>query len=253
MTAPRFPLHLDLAGRRVLVVGGGPVAVRRVTALLAAGAQVVVVSPVVADTMPADVTVRTRTFEPADVDGAWLVLACTGVVDDTVADICLAKEVWCVRADDADASPAWVPAVARAGGLTVSVSAGGDPRRAVAVRDAVALALDTGELPLRRRRPGPGRVTLVTVGPEPDLMTVRGRRALAAADVVVSDGVLGEGVRAQVIEAGGDPAALLADRALAGDQVVHLSEDGHSHAQLAAVCRARGVAVTIVPGVAPGP
>ncbi|MDP1877803.1 MAG: NAD(P)-dependent oxidoreductase, partial [Actinomycetota bacterium] len=40
-----YPLHLDLAGRRVLVVGAGGVASRRVDALLAAGADVVVVAP----------------------------------------------------------------------------------------------------------------------------------------------------------------------------------------------------------------
>ena len=100
---------------------------------------------------------------------------------------------------------AWTPAVARGGadgpaeGITVAVTAGGDPRRAVAVRDAVAAALDSGTLPVRRvRRPASalggsgagrvGRVSLVGGGPgAEDLITVRGRALLAAADVVVVD------------------------------------------------------------------
>ena len=102
------------------------------------------------------VPVEQRAFAASDVDGAWLVLARTGTVDAAVAAACEAARTWCVRADDAAASPAWVPAVARVDDVVVSVTAGRDPRRAVALRDAVALSLDTGELPLRRARPGAG-------------------------------------------------------------------------------------------------
>ncbi|MDP9433958.1 MAG: uroporphyrinogen-III C-methyltransferase, partial [Actinomycetota bacterium] len=115
----RFPLSLDLAGRRVLVVGGGAVAARRVRSLLDAGAAVEVVAPSVAPGFPS-VPVAARAFAPSDVDGAWLVLACTGVVDDEVAAACEAARVWYVRADDATASPAWVPAVARVDDVVVA-------------------------------------------------------------------------------------------------------------------------------------
>ena len=58
----------------------------------------------------------------------------------------------------------------------------------MAVRNAIAQALDAGALPLRRHRAGPGAVVLVGGGPgDADLLTLRGRRELAAADVVVVD------------------------------------------------------------------
>lgn len=260
-----YPVHLDLTDRRVLVVGAGPVAARRVRSLLDAGAAVEVVAPTVVDGFP-DVPVQRRAFRPSDVDGAWLVHACTGQVDAEVSAACAAAGTWCVRADDAAASPAWVPAVARVDDVTVSVTAGRDPRRAVALRDAVALALDVGELPLRRSRAGPGSVALVGGGPgDPGLLTVRGRRLLAAADVVVRDRLapavdLPEGV--EVVEVGKtatggwrqeDIGALLVRLAGQGRRVVRLKGgDVHVFArgvEEVGACVAAGVLVEVVPGV----
>jgi len=129
-----FPLHLQLEGKRVLVVGAGPVGVRRARAAAACGADVLVVAP----EAPADLElpVARRLFAPDDLDGAWLVLTCTGVVDDHVAALCHERRTWCVRADDATLSEAWVPAVGRAEEVVVSVTAGRDPRRSIALRDA---------------------------------------------------------------------------------------------------------------------
>ncbi len=260
----RFPLHLDLTGRRVLVVGGGAVAARRVRAL--DGADVQVVAPDLADGFP-DVPVQRRAFEDADVDGAWLVLACTGVVDDAVAAACEQRRIWCVRADDASLSAAWVPAVARVDDVVVSVSAGRDPRRAATLRDALALALDTGDLPLRRSRPGAGSVALVGGGPgDPDLLTVRARRLLAGADVVVRDRLAPQvdlPADVEVVEVGKTPGgaswdqrdieALLVARAQEGKRVVRLKGgDVHVFArgiEEVAACAEAGVAVEVVPGI----
>jgi uroporphyrin-III C-methyltransferase/precorrin-2 dehydrogenase/sirohydrochlorin ferrochelatase len=261
-----YPLHLDLAGRRVLVVGGGPVAVRRTRALLEAGALVDVVALDVSDELR-DVPVERRAFEAADVDGAWLVLACTGVVDDAVAAACIERQVWCVRADDARQSAAWVPAVARVDDVVVSVTAGGDPRRATALRDAIAVAVETGDLPLRRSRPGTGSVALVGGGPgDPGLLTVRGRRLLAAADVVVRDRLaplIGLPPGVEVVDVGKTPGGpsydqraieqLLVDRARAGQRVVRL-KGGDVHLfgrgmEEVSACVEAGVAVEVVPGV----
>lgn len=261
-----YPLHLDLTGRRVLVVGGGPVAVRRVRGLLDAGAAVEVVAPDVSADMPS-VPLQRRAFVAADVVGAWLVQACTGIVDAEVAAACEERGVWCVRADDATQSRAWVPAVRRVDDVVVSVTAGRDPRRATALRDAIALAVDTGSLPLRRSRPGVGSVALVGGGPgDPGLLTVRGRQLLAGADVVVADRLapaveLADGV--ELIDVGKRPRGesfdqraieeLLVSRAQSGQRVVRLKGgDVHLFArgiEEVTACVQAGVAVEVVPGV----
>ncbi|MGN8245422.1 uroporphyrinogen-III C-methyltransferase [Cellulomonas soli] len=288
----RHPVLLDVRGRRVVVVGGGPVAARRVAALVGDGAHVHVVAPAVCEdlaalvrdeTREATVTWHAREYRPGDLAQAWLVHTATGdrATDAAVAAEAEASRTWCVRADDASASSAWTPAVARSGEVSVAVGAGGDPRRAVALRDAIAVLLDTGALPLRHHRhpvagahrdgtPVAGTVTLVGGGPgDPGLITTRGRRALAEADVVVVDRL---GPRAlldeldeqvEVVEAGKAPHAhtltqteineLLVQRAQAGLRVVRLKGGdpfvlGRGAEEVQA-CVDAGVPVEVVPGV----
>ncbi|GIH00081.1 uroporphyrinogen-III C-methyltransferase [Plantactinospora mayteni] len=291
-----YPLALRLAGRRVLVVGGGAVATRRVPALLDAEARVVVVAPELTPALRAHVDAGrvewvAREFAPADLDGAWLVQV---AVDDpaaaeAVSAAALDRQIFCVRADDRDAATAWTPAVTRHGPLTVAVLGGGDPRRAVAVRDAIREQLISGTLsgrPAERTGadgsvpdgvtpPGPperpvGRVALVGAGPgDPELITVRGRRLLAEADVVVADrlvpGLLLDELRPEVelvdaTKIPHGPAAaqeeinrVLVDRALAGARVVRL-KGGDPYVfgrggEEALACAAAGIPVTVVPGV----
>ncbi|MCW2497542.1 uroporphyrinogen-III C-methyltransferase [Jatrophihabitans sp.] len=269
-----FPLLLDLAGRRVLVVGGGAVATRRVGPLVEAGADVVVVSPSVTDEILAlRVQVRPRGFETSDVDGAWLVVACTDSPDTNaaVAEVAAAARIFCVRADQAASGSARVPAVLQRDGLTVSVNGGDDPRRATALRNAISVALDLGELPVRPSRSAVvGEVALVGGGPgDPDLITVRGRRLVAAADVVVVDRLAPRGILdelpddVEVIDCGksahrhnmtqGEINAVLVERALAGKRVVRLKGGdpfifGRGGEEWLA-CVAAGVPVTVVPGI----
>ena len=257
------PLHLDLRGKRVLVVGAGPVGLRRARTLHEAGADVHGVAPDAPDDAPG--TWQRRAFTPQDLDGAWLVVTATGTIDAEVADACAAQRTWCVRADDGSLSDAWIPATARSGDVVVSVTAGRDPRRAVALRDAIALQLDTGGLPLRHLRSGTGHVALVGGGPgAPDLLTVRGRRLLAEADVVVTDRLAPRlDLTAEVIDVGKTPGgpsygqrdieALLVERARQGQRVVRL-KGGDVHVfgrgmEEVQACLAAGVAVEVVPGV----
>ena len=193
------------------------------------------------------------------------------VTDDLVAADAEADRVWCVRADDAARSAAWTPAVTRAGEVTVAVTAGGDPRRATTLRDAIALALDTGELPLRPHRPATtGSVALVGGGPgDPGLVTTRGRRLLAEADVVLVDRLAPRALLDEldpsvvVIDvgktAGHHPLPqdeinrLLVDHARDGRRVVRLKGGDPfllgRGGEEALACLAAGVPVEVVPGV----
>ena len=278
MSGPSYPLTLDVAGRRVLVVGGGPVAARRTRGLLAADAEVSVVAPYVCEdlrdlTDSGAVTWLPRDYEGGDLDGAWLVHTATGdpATDDLVAAHADAARVWCVRADDAALSAAWTPAVARSGSVTVAVTAGGDPRRARSLRQAISVALDSGDLPLRHHRPrSTGCVALVGGGPgDAGLITTRGRRLLAEADVVVVDRLaprtLLEDLDEDVVvvdvgkTAGNHPVPqeeinrVLVEQAQAGRRVVRLKGGDPfvlgRGGEEALACRAAGVEVEVVPGV----
>jgi uroporphyrin-III C-methyltransferase/precorrin-2 dehydrogenase/sirohydrochlorin ferrochelatase len=192
---PPYLLGLRLSGRRVIVAGGGRVAQRRVPTLVAAGADVTVISPEVTPSLEDLVTQGSirwerRRFAGGDCAGAWLVQACTGdpEVNAVVAAEAEAAQIWCVRADDAEASAAWTPATGVVAGTTVGVLGGGDPGRAAGIRDAVVEGLRDASLETRHSRHKPSGVALVGGGPgDPDLITVRGRRLLALADVVVTD------------------------------------------------------------------
>jgi uroporphyrin-III C-methyltransferase/precorrin-2 dehydrogenase/sirohydrochlorin ferrochelatase len=264
---------LDPAGRRVVVAGGGRLAARRTADLLAAGALVTVVAPEVsAEIEAADATVVRRHFADSDLDGAWLVLACTDdpAVNAAVAAAAESRQVWCVRSDSADDSVAWLSAVARVDDVTVAVNANADPGRSRRLRDAIEVQLRSGDLGARRGRQAAGRVVLVGGGPgDPDLLTVKGFRALLDADVVVTDRLgptellarLPDGV--DVIDVGKMPRgpatsqdeinALLVDKARAGLTVVRLKGGdpfvlGRGTEEVDA-CVAAGVVVEVVPGV----
>ncbi len=190
---PGYPLLLDLTERPVLVVGAGAVGVRRARDLREAGAVVHVVAPQASHELArlADVRWSQRVFADDDLSGVWLVVVATdsAAVNARVAQLAFERQLFCVRADEASAGTARTPAVLRRNPMTVAVNGGDDPRRAARLRDAIALAVDTGALVSRPvRRAVRGSVTLVGGGPgDPELITVRGRRLVVEADVVVVD------------------------------------------------------------------
>ena len=76
MSEPLFPVFLKLGGRKALLVGAGRVASAKLPALLAAGAEVTVVAPVISPAIAAaPVAVYRRPFVPTDLDGAWIAVA----------------------------------------------------------------------------------------------------------------------------------------------------------------------------------
>ena len=111
MTSPSYPLTLDLAGRRVVVVGSGPVAARRAGGLLEAGAAVDLIAPFVCEDLAGlasagRVSWQDRDYVAGDLlqpEPAWLVHTATGdpLVDAQVAREADAARIWCVRADAA--------------------------------------------------------------------------------------------------------------------------------------------------------
>ncbi|MER5221442.1 uroporphyrinogen-III C-methyltransferase [Streptomyces flaveus] len=196
---PAYPVGLRLTGRRVVVLGGGQVAQRRLPALIAAGADIHLVSPTATPSVEAmadagELTWERRPYEEGDLAQAWYALIATG---DTAANTrasaeAEARRVWCVRSDDADAATAWTPATGHSEGVTVAVlttnARGRDPRHTAAIRDAVVEGLRDGTLVAPHHRTRTTGVALVGGGPgDPDLITVRGRRLLAEADVVIAD------------------------------------------------------------------
>jgi uroporphyrin-III C-methyltransferase/precorrin-2 dehydrogenase/sirohydrochlorin ferrochelatase len=274
-TSAVYPLGLRLSGRRVVVVGGGAVALRRVTGLLAAGAAVTVVAP---ETTPAladmaaggRLTWVRRPYTVGDLADAWLAMACTddAVVNAAVAADAETRHLLCVRADDASQATAWVPATGRTGPYTVAVHADRDPGRAAAMRDHLVAAAEL--TPPATGRPRGGRVVLVGGGPgDPGLLTLRGRAALAEADVVVADrlaplALLDElPADVTVVDAAKVPGGrsmpqeeidrLLVEHARAGRVVVRLKGGdpfvfGRGMEEVEA-CVAAGVPVEVVPGV----
>jgi uroporphyrin-III C-methyltransferase / precorrin-2 dehydrogenase / sirohydrochlorin ferrochelatase len=282
MSAPdhHYFVGLDLAGRRVVLVGGGTVAQRRLPRLLGVGAVVELISP---HTTPAvnamadagELVWHRRRYADGDLEGAWYALACT---DDpgVNAAVCAEAErrrVFCVRADAGTRGSAVTAAVGRHDTLVVGVLSGGEPLRSAAVRDGIIEALHTGRI---ADRPEPDQigelpgVALVGGGPgDPELITVKGRRLLARADVVVVDRLaprelldeLPAGV--EVIDAAKIPYgraasqdvinATLVEHAKAGRFVVRLKGGdpyvfGRGFEEVLA-CAEAGVPVTVTPGV----
>ncbi|MFD8825114.1 bifunctional precorrin-2 dehydrogenase/sirohydrochlorin ferrochelatase, partial [Streptomyces sp. NPDC059605] len=125
---PAYPVGLRLGGRRVVVIGGGQVAQRRLPALIAAGADIVLVSPAATPSVEAmadagEIRWERRGYADGDLAGAWYVLVAS---DDLAANDAASAEaernrIWCVRSDDADAATAWTPATGRGEGVTVAV------------------------------------------------------------------------------------------------------------------------------------
>lgn len=275
--APAYPVGLRLAGRRVVVVGGGQVAQRRLPPLVAAGADVVLVSPSATASVEAmadagELRWERRPYRPGDLEGAWYAVIAT---DDPRANAAASAEaeerrVWCVRSDDAEAATAWTPATGRSEGVTVAVLTGRDPRRSAAVRDAIVEGLREGTLAAPRHRGRTPGVALVGGGPgDPDLITVRGRRLLAEADVVIADRLGPRDLldelppHVQVIDAAKIPYgramaqeainAALIEHARAGKAVVRLKGGdpyvfGRGMEEVEALAEA-GIPCTVVPGI----
>ena len=139
-----FPTFLKLGGRRVLVVGAGPVAAGKLHGLLDAGAAVTVVAPeVVAEIAAAPVAIVRRPFESADLDGvSYVVAAAPPAVNREVAAAATARGIFVNAVDDIESASAYAGAVVRRAGVTIAISTDGEaPALAGLVREALEALL----------------------------------------------------------------------------------------------------------------
>ena len=281
MTENAYLVGLRLAGRKVVVVGGGTVAQRRLPLLVSSGADVHVITvsatPAVEALSQAEagISLQLREFRDGDLEDAWYAIAATDDPDVKAAIVAEAesRHVFCVRADVAREGTAVTPASFDYEGLSVGVLASGEHRRSAAIRSAIHEALQQG-LIARDSSVAPGvvrgSVALVGGGPgDAELITVRGRRLLAHADVVVADRLAPQELLAElspeveVIDAAKIPYGramaqdaindVLIDRARAGKFVVRLKGGdpfvfARGYEEVLA-CADAGIPVTVVPGV----
>jgi siroheme synthase-like protein len=141
-----YPVFLDLAGVPVLVVGGGPVALRKIVGLTEADAVVTVIAPEVAEGIErigALAAVERRPYARGDLAGFRLVITATSdaAVNAQVAADAREAGVFVNSADDPENCTFILPAIARRGPITVAVSTGGtSPALAGRLRDDIASA-----------------------------------------------------------------------------------------------------------------
>ena len=274
MTDNAYLVGLRLTGKKVVVVGGGTVAQRRLPLLIANGADVYVITRSATPAVEgmSGITLTLREFRDGDLDGAWYAIAATDDPDVNAAVVAEAerKHIFCVRADVAREGSAVTPASFEYEGLSVGVLAGGEHRRSAAIRSAIHEALQQGLITAETPGVVHGGVALVGGGPgDPELITVRGRRLLAHADVVVADRLAPQELLAElppqveVIDAAKIPYGramaqhaineVLIDRAKAGKFVVRLKGGdpfvfARGYEEVLA-CADAGIPVTVVPGV----
>ncbi len=277
MTESPYLVGLRLTGRKVVVVGGGTVAQRRLPLLIASGADVQVISRSATRSVEVmdKITLTLREYRDGDLEGAWYAIAAT---DDPAVNAAIVAEadrrqIFCVRADIAVEGTAVTPATFNHAGLSVGVLASGDHRRSAAIRSAIREALQNGLVTSTSYQSSDvirGGVALIGGGPgDPELITVRGRRLLAQADVVVADRLAPPELLAElpphveVIDAAKIPYGramaqdaindVMIERAKAGRFVVRLKGGdpfvfARGYEEVLA-CTEAGIPVIVVPGV----
>ena len=118
----RFPLFVNLKGKKVVVVGGGNIALRRIGVLLRFGADITVIAPEAKD-LPEGVTYLQRPYEKGDLEGAFLATACTDCreVNFAVGQEAEERNILASICDSKDESSFYFPAICAGDGLIAGV------------------------------------------------------------------------------------------------------------------------------------
>jgi siroheme synthase-like protein len=148
-----LPLFLKLAGRPVLLVGGGRVAAGKLNQLIAAGARVRLVAPAVSGEVRAaaveTVDIAERPFAPSDLDDVWLVVAAADAeTNRAVAEAAESRRIFVNAVDDPSNASAFLSGVVRRDGVTIAISTSGEaPGLTALLREALddVLPRDLGD------------------------------------------------------------------------------------------------------------
>jgi len=151
MTEPRsFLLAWRLAGRRVLVVGGGDIGTAKVETLQGTGAEIVVVDPTPTERVrdlvaQYELTLKPRRFRPWDLRGAALVIAATGdsTTNRRIRRWARLLGVVVNAVDDPQQCDVTVPAVIHRGPVSIAITTGGStPAGARFLREELTSTID---------------------------------------------------------------------------------------------------------------
>jgi precorrin-2 dehydrogenase / sirohydrochlorin ferrochelatase len=144
-----YPIMLKLEGKKVVVVGGGKVAERKVTGLLNTGARIVVVSPEATDELTslaseAMLQWLKKPFSKEDIEGAFLIFAATNDVElNQYIKTAASDQQLVTIADDPEGSDFHVPSHIQRGRLSIAVSTGGaSPTLARKIREQLESQFD---------------------------------------------------------------------------------------------------------------
>ena len=128
----KYPIFLELGDRRVVLIGGGTVALRKAQALLAAGARLVVVAERIDDMLMAlcrgsDAEVVKAPYSKSYLAGALLAVAATNnhQLNKQIYHDCQELEVLCNVVDVPELCDFYVPAVVKRGDFQIAVSTAG--------------------------------------------------------------------------------------------------------------------------------
>lgn len=147
----RLPVALNVSGRRVVVVGGGQVAARKIRTLLEVGARVELIAPRLVPELEGlvargNLLAHRRPLKDDDLTGAWLVFALTDCAElhEHVAAFCERHGIWYQLGGGGDTSSFWSLAHRRQGSDLLAASGGGNPRRALELLRQAAGSLGWG-------------------------------------------------------------------------------------------------------------
>lgn len=141
-----FPMFVELEGRRVLIVGGGKVALRKVEKLLPYGPEITVVAPELCDELSIMPDIRTieKSFSEEFLQNADIVIAATDdrELNKRVSELCRAKRIPVNTVDDSELCSFIFPCLVKKGDLSIGISTGGaSPTAAIAFKEMIAASV----------------------------------------------------------------------------------------------------------------